>query len=390
MADQALKLKQYVSELGGQGAFARLLSEAGFSCSRTQINLTCNRGALPKQNAAAYKAAINQVLKAHGYDPKRAWKTDSKKMAGGVTPAKKRPTSHQPSANDTQRGKGSMMNITKEYLEPEHLRHFSLQDDPFFDSGDYRTIWLNDRLQRIKHLVEVTAKSHGMMVITGDYGAGKSTLLRNVLGEMLADGKTQIIMPDRLERTAMKGDMLTLAVITQLGGNQRVPRSAVERDQLAKTLLTKAVHRGERPFLVIDEAHDLKDSLFISLKRLWDSGLIFRNIGILLVGAGGKEKGGKPWGLRWDIEGNPGIREFAERARLVDLGRLNEDLPDYLAWRVGSVGGSLERIFAADAVPLLCERAQTAQLVNNLAVRAMREAYLDGDAKVSVDHVLRI
>lgn len=390
MSGQVLRLKGYIKRLGGQSNFTDLLRDEGYECSRTQINLTCNKGLLPKKKPEAYQSTINKVLVAHGYDPERAWQPINIRVINGANPTKKRPIDQKPSENNTQRGNPNMMNKTKEYLEPEHLRHFCLQDDPFFDSGDHQKIWLNPRLQRVKQLIEITAKSHGMMVITGDYGAGKSTLLRNVLGGMLADGKTQIIMPDRLDRPAMKGDMLTMAVITQLSGNQKIPNSAIKRDQLAKSLLVKAVQRGERPFLVIDEAHDLKTELFIALKRLWDSGLIFRNIGILLVGAGGKGSDGRPWGLRWDVEGNPDIREFSERTRLVDLARLNEDLPDYLSWRFGNVGKSIDDVIDADAVTLLCEKARTAQLLGNITVSAMREAYLDGALKVTVDHVLRV
>ena len=284
-----------------------------------------------------------------------------------------------------------MANKTKEFLESEHLRHFSLQGDPFFDLGDHRKIWLNGKLEKIKHLVCLTARSQGIMVLTGDYGAGKSTMLRHVLREMMTDGVTKIIMPDRLDRKALKGDMLTLAIIDQMGTpGMRVPSSTVRRDKVVKELLTKAIQRGEQPLMVIDEAHDLQSGIFIALKRLWDSGLIFRNIGIVLAGAGGVDAKGIPWGLRWEIEGNPDLREFAERTRLVDMGRLADGLTDYLSWRFSSVGASLDAVFEADALAILAERAQTAQLLGILTVRSMREAYLDGATKVTVEHVLGV
>ncbi|TSK08573.1 MAG: hypothetical protein FPO08_04500 [Geobacter sp.] len=91
-----------------------------------------------------------------------------------------------------------MANKTKEFLDPEHIRHFGLKNDPFFDLGDHRTIWLNTRLERIKYLITLTAQNQGIMVLTGDYGAGKSTMLRHVLREMMTDGVTKLVMPDRL------------------------------------------------------------------------------------------------------------------------------------------------------------------------------------------------
>ena len=383
-----LHLKEYVRQIGGQGVFLQKMQKKGAKCSRTQINLTCNHGKLPKKTEREYKTIINQVLEEHGFNSKIAWLPIKK--ADSNQPTKANTVSSQSSEKLTQQGDHNMMNRTKEYLEPEHLRHFNLSEDPFFDSGNSRSIWLNGALEQIKHLVKVTAKHQGIMVITGDYGAGKSTLLRHVLGELMNEGKAQIIMPDRLDRQAMKGDMLTLAVISQMGGNMHIPRSVIQRDQLVKSLLTKAVEQGECPLLVIDEAHDLKSELFISLKRLWDSGLIFRNIGILLVGAGGKNKEGQSWGLRWEIEGNPDLREFAERTRLVDLSVAVNELADYLAWRFEKVGAELSSCFKQEAVTLLCERAGTPQLLSIMATKAMQEAYLDGSLQVNTDQVLRV
>jgi type II secretory pathway predicted ATPase ExeA len=395
MTDQSLRLKTYVQQLGGQVQFTRLMAEQGYSCSRSLLNQTCNHGVLPKRNGDAYKQAINQVLRTAGMDAESAWLPQSESGPANAHPPKIGASGSVPSINQlprtTQRGDSTaMMNKTKATLEPEHLRHFSLSDDPFFDLADHREIWLNNHLEYVKHLIQRTAENRGMMVLTGDYGAGKSTLLRHVLGEMIAGGKAEIIMPDRLDRRAMHGDMLTLAIVDQLGGGMRIPRSVLQRDRLAKRLLTTAMERGEHPLLVIDEAHDLRTELFVALKRLWDSGLIFREIGILLVGTGGKDAGGRSWGLRWEIEGNPDIREFAERAHLVDLGRLAATLPEYLAWRFRKVGAALDEVFAPGAVEVLTEQAQTPQLVGIYAVGAMREAYLDGALKVSADHVLRV
>ncbi|MCC7083186.1 MAG: AAA family ATPase [Burkholderiales bacterium] len=282
-----------------------------------------------------------------------------------------------------------MPNKTREVLEPEHLRHFGLKDDPFFDLGDHKKIWLDDRLSRIAHLCKLAARHQGMLVMTGDFGAGKSTILRYVLREMIGDRRYHVIMPDRLNRKALTGDMLTLGIIDAMcSPGTSVPNSTIRRDKLAKSLLTQAMARGEYPLLVLDEAHDLTVKLLIALKRLWDSGLIFRHIGIVLTGAGGIDPKGRPWGLRWEIEGNPDLKEFAERVRLVDLGRLADAMPQYLAWRFSAVGTPAEKVFEPKALKIIGERGQTPQLTGNLAIRAMQEAYCDGALKVSADHAL--
>jgi type II secretory pathway predicted ATPase ExeA len=203
-------------------------------------------------------------------------------------------------------------------------------------------------------------------------------------------GRVRIITPDRLNRREMTGDMLTGGILDELASEERRPHEVVKRDRLAKRLLSQAIERGERPVLVIDEAHDLRDQVIISLKRLWDSGLFLRTLAIVLVGAGGKDEAGRSWGLRWELESNPDLREFSERTRLIDLGHMVDDLPDYLAWRFGRVGVELGAVFEGAAVTDLVERARTPQLLNTLAVKAMRVAYIQKDRRVTAFHVGRV
>jgi type II secretory pathway predicted ATPase ExeA len=388
----AIRLKEYARRMGGQGALSAALKKAGHAYSRSLVNRTCNYGSLPKRQPDRYRNAINQVLTAHGFDAASAWQPQNENALLSDPPTKVDAheglqSRSQSSGDKTPLEDYSMANKTKEYLEPEMLRHFNLKDDPFFDLGDHRAIWLNERLERIKHRIFLRSQNQGMMVITGDFGSGKSTLLRHVLREMLSDPRYHVIMPDRLDRKAMRGDALSLSIVDQMSPpGAHVPASAVRRDRLSRTLLTKAIQRGEYPILVIDEAHELNEDIFIALKRLWDSGLIFRNVAILLAGAGGIDDKGRPWGLRWQIEGNSDLREFAERAELIDLGRLAECLPDYLAWRFTAVGGDIGTVFESEALAELVERGGTPQRLGNLAIRAMREAYLDGALKVTVEH----
>lgn len=391
------RLKQYVREMGGDAAFASCMQRAGYACSRSLINVICNHGTLPKRDPQAFKTAVNAVLSEAGYSPSVAWRRKTNAPATpdpgkgrGSRRAPRSGDSRQPSTEHQRHGEFTMSNKTKEILGPEHLRHFGLKADPFFSLIDHRTIWMPERLQRIEHLIAITAQQQGMLVLTGDYGAGKSTLLRHVLRGMIADRRYDVIMPDRLDRKAMRGDMLAVSILDHMcAPGTRIPRSAVQRDKLARNLLARAIQRGEFPVLVIDEAHDLSEEIFIALKRLWDSGLIFRNLAIVLAGAGGLDRFGKPWGLRWEIEGNTALKEFAERTQLVDMGRLAEGMPEYLAWRFQSVDASVGAVFETQAIEILAERGETPLLTDNLAIRAIREAYLDGALKVGAEHALR-
>lgn len=284
------------------------------------------------------------------------------------------------------KSKGDEVNYTKSYLDEEVLRHFSLEGDPFFDVLDFTDIWLSPRLKVVERRVYDTIRRHGIMAIVGDIGAGKTTFLRYFLTKMLKEKTVKIIYPDRMDRKQLNGAALTQAVITQLGG-QRVPRSAVERDALAKRLLEENVKMGSNPVLILDEAHDLQEEAYIALKRIWDSGMIFKLLSIILVGQGGIDSTNTPYELMDRLQNNPFIREFAERCYVVDIGSLNGSMAQYLDFRFKKAGGDLHKIFADKALSMLSKRADVPQLANNIAIRAMEAAYRDGKFQVSPEHV---
>ena len=278
------------------------------------------------------------------------------------------------------------MNYTKAYLDEEVLRHFGLENDPFFDILDFTDIWISPRLKVVERRVHDTIRRHGIMAIVGDIGAGKTTFLRYVLTKTLREKTIKIIYPDRMDRKMLNGSALTQAVITQLGG-QRIPRSAVERDALAKRLLEENVKMGSNPVLILDEAHDLQEEAYIALKRIWDSGMIFKLLSIILVGQGGVDSKNTPYALMDRLQNNPFIREFAERCYVVDIGSLNGSMAQYLAFRFGKAGGDVHKVFGDKALAMLSKRADVPQLANNIAVRAMNNAWKDGKRQVEVQHV---
>lgn len=279
------------------------------------------------------------------------------------------------------------MNYTKSYLDEEVLRHFGLESDPFFDVLDFTDIWISPRLKVVERRVYDTIRRHGIMAIVGDIGAGKTTFLRYVLTKMLKEKSVKMIYPDRMDRKQLNGSALTQAVITQLGG-QRIPRSAVERDALAKRLLEENVKMGSNPVLILDEAHDLREEAYIALKRIWDSGMIFKLLSIIIVGQGGVDSSNTPYELMDRLQNNPFIREFAERCYIVDLGNLNGSMSQYLDFRFKKAGGDVHKIFSDKALAVLAKRGNVPQLINNLAVRAMQGAFRDGKRQVEVEHIL--
>lgn len=391
MPYRPLRLKRRLLDGGlSQAALMKALNEKGYECSRPLINLVVNKGYMPDREPEEFRRLVEEGLKDKGLSTDSIWESepDDTRPAKNRAPRKLHgiPLPGSGTERKTTEEEVQNMNYTKEYLEPDEIVHFGLEDDPFFDLDDHKDIWMSAQLKVAERQVWRTIKSRGIIAITGNYGMGKSTFLRHVVSGLLGDKTVRIIMPDRLDRDMMTGGLLTEEIISQLGGTA-MPRSAGQRDKVAKRLLEDNMKSGVYTVLAIDEAHDLKEKIFISLKRLWDSGMIFKLIAIVLIGAGGRDDAGKNWGLRGMIEGNPYIKEFAERCYVVDLGKLNGNMSDYLDYRFRKVGRAAGEIFTPDALALLSQRAKTPQMANNVAVRAMKNAYQDGKTTVHFDHV---
>jgi len=354
--------------------------------SRALINTVCERGYLPP-SIDDFKEKVENFLRARRIACAGIWQMEPEPKRGKM-PRRLRISDcgfRIEKNKETKAKEVREMNFTKEYLSEEELRHFSLQADPFFDLEDYQDIYKSPQLKVVERKFFETIKRHGIMAIVGEVGSGKSTLLRHILGRMMKDRSIRLIMPDAIDRERLCGSNITQAVISQMGAS-KVPRFAVERDRLAKRMLEESVRAGSDPVLVIDEAHDLKPEAIIGLKRLWDSGMIFKLLSIIILGQGGEDNRGA-WGLKGSLLFHGSLKEFAERCYLVDLGTMNGSMADYLDWRFSRAGAKVRKIFSDDALKMLIKKAPQPQAANNVAMRAMKLAFRDGSLTVTKDHV---
>jgi type II secretory pathway predicted ATPase ExeA len=367
----------------------KIIGKKGRPICKGLLNAVINKGYIPP-DVPEFKEQVEKALEEMGvaatgiWDPLdhagRGWYRHPKKRTG-------RAKGSDASAPD-KGGDDLRFNYMREFLEDEEIRHFGLEEDPFYEIDDFEDIYMSPQLKLVERRFHDTVKRHGIMAIVGDIGAGKSTLLRHILVKLLKDKKVVAIMPDDMDREKLTGRGLTAAIVSALSGSSHHPRSAVERDRLAKKLLQDAIKNGVNPVLIIDEAHDLSYPVIIALKRIWDSGLIFKLISIVIVGQGGTDaKSGHSWGLKETLETNDLIKEFAERCYMVDIGVMNGSMGDYLAYRFKKAGGDARKIFTPEALSALSRKAEVPNRAHNIAVRAMRAAYRDGKTVVGKEHV---
>lgn len=371
-----------------QARLAKLIkNKKGQPVSRSLICGAINHNYLPP-DIPDFKGQVEEALEKVGVSTQGIWELDDKWQKGwGQKPrGTKTGRPSRESKQRTKAGGDEEMNITRDYLDDAELRHFGLEEDPFYEIHDFSDIYLSPQLKVVERRFYDTVKRHGIMAIVGDIGAGKSTLLRYILTKMMREKGIRPIVPDDMDREKLTGRGLTSAIISTLGAGHS-PRSAVDKDRLAKKLLEESIKNGVNPVLIIDEAHDLKDQVIVALKRIWDSGLIFRLLAIVIVGQGGTDSKGYSWGLKDTLENSPTIREFAERCYVTDIGVMNGHMADYLSYRFKKAGADAKKVFSDDALKALSKKAEVPNRAHNIAVRAMRAAYQDGQGRVSMEHI---
>lgn len=401
MGTKPIQLKLRLAEAGRSMEWlAKEVAKKGYKISRVSVWGVINKDYKPKR-FEDLKRIIEKVLMESSISIKHIWLPlpGAENKMWKINPhgsfvqrnRSERKISHRRYTinNGTAAGENKKeveMNYTKAFLDDEVLRHFGLSDDPFFDIIDFTDIWLSPRHKILEKRVYDTIKRHGIMTLIGDIGAGKTTFLRYVTTKLIKEKSIKIIYPDRLDRKNLNGASLTHAVLTQLGAT-RVPRNGGDKDALAKRLLEENVKMGTNPVLILDEAHDLQEEAFIALKRLWDSGMIFKLLSIILIGQGGVNSYNTNYGLKRHLEENPWVREFAERCYVVELGSLNGSMSQYLKFRFEKAGGDVGKVFTDKALHILSKKADVPQLANNIAIRAMQNAYRDGKLQVQPEHV---
>jgi len=349
--------------------------KTGKPMARSYLNRVLNRGVMPP-GWPDFRQATEKALQARGLPIEGIWAPDRLIVGAGQRQA--RGHRRRPALNSNSRQGVETVNVPREMLGPDVLGHFGLSEDPFSEIADFERIWLTKRLEGIKTIIKGAVSRRC---------AGKSTILRNAMGELLKNPRVKIIFPNCLNRSELDGDALVAQILRSMGVSP-MPRSRIERNQKAREVLEDSGTQGVTVALVIDEAHDLPPRVLISLKRLWDSAMLFKLLAVILIGQGQDQDSRTRWGLPHLILDPLEMREFAERCILVAMPHVkNGQMEGYLNWRFGRAGGELGRAFEPAAVKALARRTGCLQMANNIAARAMRVAYANGQPLVTAEMV---
>jgi general secretion pathway protein A len=140
---------------------------------------------------------------------------------------------------------------------------FKLTRTPFTRDIPVQQLFLTKSLREALSRLRYTAERRLVMMMTGDPGVGKSTILRCFKHEL---------DPMRYETLYLNQTGATLRsfyedILTQL--RLEPPNYIAKiRTLTAKALLERYQNHHRTPVLLLDEAHEMPDELFISLKGL--------------------------------------------------------------------------------------------------------------------------
>lgn len=265
--------------------------------------------------------------------------------------------------------------------------HFQLRQRPFPAAPDPARYYPATTHERaIARLLGGLADGEGIMTLTGAPGTGK-TLLCHCLLERL--GSTS---PKR-----QQGDALSIAFLTNgRAGSRAGLLQAILYDlslpyegrgeQELRLALTDHLLRGYEEkrgtLLILDEAHHLTPDLLEELRLL------------------GNLEARSSKALQVVLVGQPALLEMLRRPELTALWQRVairtelEPLPlqeaaDYLLHHLRVAGGRPERLFADEALELLCRQTDgVPRLLNQAAHQALRLAAEAGTAQVDAEAAL--
>jgi type II secretory pathway predicted ATPase ExeA len=246
--------------------------------------------------------------------------------------------------------------------DPLYEAHFGLSDRPFGETvspSAYVALPSRDTvLRRVRYGLE---HSLGPALVFGPPGTGK-TLLARTLARDLGGSLAHLVFP------AMPAPELLALLADELGASPDGDASLVGSMRRLRLRLTAAAARGERPLLIVDEAHLIDDPATFETLRLL---LNFTTQGppdlsLLLIG-----------GPEVLLHLSAGLADRLTARCL--LGPLTEsESSAYILGRLAAAGATTP-LFAPDALAALHRAADgLPRRLNRLADLALLVAYAEG------------
>jgi type II secretory pathway predicted ATPase ExeA len=349
----------------------------------TAINTLINDHVLPaRQQPAQFRARLTEFLTAHEVPDAAHWDQEPIQTA-------------LPTPDDQPEESPDML-LRKYRLTPAARQHFELPRDPFEDVEEVADVFLSDDIRYVREAMYGTAINCRFLVVVGESGAGKSTLREEMMDRLRREGRdVHVIEPGTLmmAETESKGRVLRAqdigeAIMATIAPTVPLKNSREARQRQLKQTLVDSHRAGFKHLIVIEEAHAMATSTLNHLKRFLEikDGLR-RTTGILLLG--------HPELALKLSEANHGVREVVQRAEILTLPPLDNNLDAYLKHRFERAGVPVARVLERGGIDALRERLAASkqrgmsllypQAIHNVLARAMNLAAELGPPRVTAE-----
>jgi type II secretory pathway predicted ATPase ExeA len=259
-----------------------------------------------------------------------------------------------------------------------HQTHFKLRQRPFPATPDPARYYPATSHERaIARLLNGLADGEGVMVLTGLPGTGKTLLCHCLLERLGSEVNIAFLTNSHVGDRAglLQAILYDLSLPHEKRGEQEMRLALTDH-------LLRGYENGRGTILIFDEAQHLTPDLLEELRLLGNlearSG---KAVQVVLVG--------QPALL--ETLRRPELAAFAQRLAVrteVEPLALQE-AADYLLHHVRIAGGRPERLFADDALELLCRQTRgIPRLLNQAAHQALNLAAEAGAAEVDVEAAL--
>lgn len=268
--------------------------------------------------------------------------------------------------------------LTLMQLDRNALKLFGLRSNPFInDVESDDDVFIHKGYTDAQQAIRDAIEERSFLAIVADSGSGKTTIWDGIESEYGLRNDAVICKPELKARDRMTPDHLARAMIFALMGESvAVKANAEDRGrQLSRALReARSGTMDRKVVLMIDDAHFCTTSVLRQMKTFYEEKVgRYRLLAIILVGL---------------PELRTKLAQFAEignRIRLIEISPV--PVADYLKWKLGRAGSSVEKLFDEDGFKAFVERFPRAGrgpnlgrplIVNATCIRAMVKLYENG------------
>lgn len=277
-------------------------------------------------------------------------------------PAGPAPSSEQPDSAGVRAEipEDTDMLIAAQRLTLEEREALGLPRDPFNDEvASHADLYLPPRHRLVREAMWQCAQHRGFIAVVGESGSGKTMLRRDVIARAQTEDPSVIpILPyvlgmeehDRRGPSLRATDIAEM-IVRRLEPSARLRSSRMGRYHQAEEVLSERVRSGQKPVLIIEEAHALPKATLRHLKRFSELEIGYaRLLGIILIGQ--NELGDRL------SETDPSIREVVQRCEVLRLPPLADErqIGDYLRHKFARAGANLDSVIDPSAIEAIRDR----------------------------------